>query len=515
MLEGRFGEPEVDEDAQEDNSEENKQDTKDAHSVEVLVNTHVAGRLQQLQRSVVDPNTKDTYIVQLPRILTATDVNVGAAVVHAFGDVASAKGIFKRRPFSLLGNSTVTAKASFLPDLKLETAVAKSIQLIPGTRPFNVNLSTTFAQSIFETVPIFGFQVTKNISDTKLALCSWSSGSQIWPLAIQRLVEPFFSLGMSEDVQIAQPSFLQVAFISLPKHSRSIGDDGDEADEEDEEEDETRKERQKMKSESGKAESYTIQMQASPMTGSLSFNYGRNLFSGKAADDAIRSEWSFEGYHPPRPESEYRSVRLEVMTTIGLDLSLGWHIRAVRQVGEFTRMGLGVGIQGMQGLVMTVSWNRLGQRIQLPISICSADVVNAEAAVISVVFPWLAYCAVEFGLLRPWTRKRRRELMSYRHKQLKKEIPRKRAESLQAIELMAHQVRRRQEKEKAHGGLVITKAEYGYIPSESRKNRGGRTESQVIDVTVPVAALVDQSQLVLPKKMAKVCDALSTRMDAG
>lgn len=94
-------------------------------------------------------------------------------------------------------------------------------------------------------------------------------------------------------------------------------------------------------------------------------------------------------------------------------------------------------------------------------------------------------------------------MMSRRHKQLKKQVPRKRAESLQAIELMTYQVRRRQEKEKAHGGLVITKAEYGYIPTESKKSRS-RAESQVIDVTVPVAALVDQGQLVVPKTMAQV-----------
>lgn len=401
-----------------------------------------------------------------------------------------------------------------MPDLKLETAVAKSFQLVPGTRPFNVNLNTTFAQSIFETLPVIGLQVTKHISDTKLALCSWSSGTLTWPLAIQRLVEPFFGLGMDEDVQVAQPSLLQVAFISLPKRYRSISDEDDE-DNDEEEEDETMQERQILKSEAGKAESWTVQMQASPMAGAVSFNYGRNLFSGKAADEAVRSEWNSEGYYPMPPESESRSVRLEVQTTIGLDLSLGWHIRGVRQVGEFTRMGLGIGIQGLQGLVMTVSWNRLGQKIQLPISICPADVVNAEASAIGVVFPWLAYCAVEFGFIRPRERRKRRQMMARWHKQLKKQIPRKRAESAQAIELMTHQVQRRQAREEANGGLVITKAEYGYIPSEGKKSRESGAENQVINVTIPVAALVDQGQLVIPKKLVKVSDSSLADSSSG
>lgn len=421
-------------------------------------------------------------------------------MVHVFGDAASAKGIMTRRPFSFLSNSAVTAKASLLPDLKLDTAIGKSVQLVPGTRPFNIHLSTTFAQSIFETLPILNLQVTKSISESKLALCSWSSGTVSWPLAIQRLVEPFFHLGIDDDVQIAQPSSLQVGFVSLPKRNKPISDEEDEDDDDDDEDDDAGG-RQIMESHAGKAESWSVQMQATPVTSALSFTYGRNLFSGKPAEDA-RSEWSAEGYYPSPADGESRAVRVEVQTTVGLDLSLGWHIRGIRQVGEYTRMGIGIGIQGLQGLVMTVSWNRLGQKIQLPISICPAEVVNAEAAAIGVIFPWLTYCAVEFGLIRPRERKRRRQLMSKQHKQLKKLIPRKREESLQAIELMTYQVQRRQAREESHGGLVITKAEYGYIPSEKRKT--GNAEKQVIDVTIPVAALVDQSQLVIPKKMTKV-----------
>lgn len=438
------------------------------------------------------------------RVLTSTDVNLGATVSHTFGDVAGAKGIFKRRPFSLLHNSVVTAKASVLPERELMMNVGKAVQLVPGTKPFHMNLSTTFSQSIFETLPVVGLQVTRSITNSKLVLCSWSSGTLNWPLAIQRLVEPFFGLG-SDEVTPVMSSF-QLALISLPKSKPAVYDDEDEEgpEEEEEDEDEEAKQQQRhiMRSEADQAESWNVQMQATPMNGALSFTYGRNLFSGKTASDT-RSEWSSEGYYPAPPELETRAVRLEIQTTVGFDLSLGWQIRGVRQVGEFTRMGLGVGIQGLQGLVMTVSWNRLGQRIQFPIAICPADVVNAEAAAVGVVFPWLAYCALEFGLIRPWGRRNRRLLMAKRHKQLKKLIPRKRAESQQAIELMTYQVQRRQGREESHGGLVITKAEYGYIPSESKKNKD-QAEDQVADVTIPVAALVDQGQLVIPKKMTKV-----------
>lgn len=80
----------------------------------------------------------------------------------------------------------------------------------------------------------------------------------------------------------------------------------------------------------------------------------------------------------------------------------------------------------------------------------------------------------------------------------------RRAESQQAIELMSEQVQRRQAKEAAQDGLVITKAEYGYWAPADKKLKGDAAESKIIDVTIPVAALVDRSQLIIPRDTTKV-----------
>ncbi|RJE18343.1 DnaJ domain protein [Aspergillus sclerotialis] len=491
LLEYLIGEARKDEeDAQAEDIEGDNQPSETS-GIEMVISTRVAGKLQKLQQKVIDPSSQTEYLVDLPRILAANDVSIGAAVSHVFGDAAGAKGIFKRRPFSILNDSAVTANVLLLPEPQLETSIGKSIQLVPGTRPFNVNLTTTFSQSLFEILPVVGLQITKNVSNTKLALCSWSSGTLEWPLVIQRLVEPFFGLGLEEGAALpVQLSSLQFAFFSFPKQQKVVGDGEGEEEGDDEVDDEvkesTQRARQQMKTEADKAVSWNVQMQATPENGALAFTYGRNIFSGKAADAVVRSEWSSEGYYP-MVESESRSLRLEVQTTVGLDFSLSWHLRGTRQVGEFTRMGLGVGIQS-QGLVMTVYWSRLGQRLQLPVSVCSLEVVSAEAAAFVVAVPWLAYCALEFGIIRPRQRKERRKLMIRRHKQLKKQIPMKKAESLQAVELMTNQVRLRQAREDERGGLVITKAEYGYIPSDKKK-KNNVAEPSVIDVTIPVAAL--------------------------
>lgn len=427
-------------------------------------------------------------------------MNLGASVSHAVGDLETAKGIFRRRPFSLLHNSVIAVSTTILPSRTLETSVTKAIQLIPGTKPFNVSLTTEFSESIFAIPPTIGLQVAKSLSDTQAAVCSWSSGMLRWPLAFQRL----FGLGLKDGSLplSVHSSAIQLAYVSLPK-SQDAANDEDEEKEDDDEDGE--RQDQNKKSGTDTAESLKFQMEASPANVGLSFTYSRNIFFGGAVNDAALSEWSSEGHHPLLQRSEPRSVRLHIDTTVGLDLSFGWHVRGTRRVGEFTRMGFGVGLQGLRGLVMTVSWDRLGQRIQLPIAICPLEAVNADVATLAVIFPWATYCAVEFGLLRPRERKRRRKMIARRHRELKKRVPKKRAESLQAIEMMASNVQRRQEREEANGGLVITRAEYGYIPSQRRKSRNVEAENRLIDVTIPVAALVDRSQLVIPHKMAKVC----------
>lgn len=267
------------------------------------------------------------------------------------------------------------------------------------------------------------------------------------------------------------------------------------------EEDDVHREVRLKKRQAKKAgEVVQFEVEASPVGGSFTLNYSRNVFSGRPANDPALSEWNSEGYHPSLPVSEPRSVRLEVTTTVGFDLSLSWNVIGLRQVGEFTRMGLGLSVVGNAGLMMTFSWRRLGQRINIPITLCPTEMVTSNVAALAITVPWLTYSAVEFGLLRPRERRRQRRRIAQRRKELKKSIPKRREESRQTVELMTEQVRRRQSREEAKGGLVINKAEFGYIPT----NEKAKDNAEVIEVTIPVAALVDHSQLTIPRETVKV-----------
>ncbi|GAB1193015.1 hypothetical protein APSETT444_002217 [Aspergillus pseudonomiae] len=445
--------------------------------------------------------------VPLPPIIASQEITLGATVNHVFGDVASQKGILSKRPFSFLRYSAVSVGAMVLPVPSVQANMVKAFTPVAGTNPFNVNFSSTFYKSPVKCPPAMAVQVMKEVGERKHAFCRWQSGTISWPGAVERLLSPFLDIGLDVDSAFTIPkqtSQFQVGLLALPKSQKQAAfmDDYDEESEDGEEESEYQQLRSKQRAEDKVGEAWQIGFSVSPEASGLQLSYGRNLFSGTAANDPLRSEWSSEGHYALPPANEPRSVRVEVTSTVNMDLSLSWKVEGSRQVGELTRMGLGIGVEGPHGLVMTVLWSRLGQRIKLPIAVCPIDVVNADAAALAVIFPWLAYCAWEFGFIRPRERKNRRRVIARRQKELKKLVPIKRAESLQATEIMTEQVRRRQAKEERQDGLVITKAEYGHFPSKKKGNDTGK-EYEVVDVTIPVASLVDRSQLVIPKNMVK------------
>ncbi|KAF7596546.1 hypothetical protein BBP40_000946, partial [Aspergillus hancockii] len=482
----------------------------DMDEPEMVINASISGQLQHLAQGVLlehEDGTRETRQVPLPPILASQEMTLGATVNRVFGDVASQKGILSWKPFSFLSYSGVSVGAMVLPVPSLQANLVKAVTPVAGTKHFRVNFSSAFYKSPVKCPPSVGIQVTKEVGERKHAFCRWQSGTISWPGALERLLKPFVDIGLDVDSAFTIPkqtSQFQLGIMSLPKSPQQTAfmDDYDDEPEEAEEESEYKQLRTKQREEDKVGEAWQVGFSATPEASGVSLSYARNLFSGKTVDDPVRSEWSSEGHYPMPTASEPRSVRVEVVSTINLDMSLAWKIEGSRQVGELTRMGFGVGVEGAHGLVMTVSWSRLGQRIKFPIAVCPLSMVNADAAAIAVIFPWVAYCALEFGFIRPRDRKNRRRVVARRRKELKKLVPNKRAESLQAIELMADQVRRRQAKEEKQDGLIITKAEYGHYPL---KKKGSHTinEDEVADVTIPVAALVDRSQLVIPKNMVK------------
>jgi DnaJ family protein C protein 11 len=443
--------------------------------------------------------------IPLPLTLATQNVSLGASVSRVFHE-QTGKGILNRWPLSFLQNSVATVNTTVLPAATIQTSLAKSFALVQGTRPFTVVATAIFSRSIFNAPPAIDMQLTKGVGEHKIAFCHWSSGFIGWPEIIQTLFAPYFGLApediLFEGQEVSQFQFGVASKPTVTAAIPSSDDDDDVSPDEDPAEDEQGALRAMQREKNRAAEAWQVAVSSSPLQTGVILKYSRNIFTGKSATNVL-SRWSSEKHYSVPPENEPRSVRLDIASTVSTDLSLSWSIHGSRQVSNLTRMGLGVGLQP-RGLVMTVSWSRLRQTIKLPIAVCPVDAVNQDSAALAVLLPLLTYCAVEFGFIRPRERRNRRKMIARRQKQLKKLIPQRKAESAQAIELMADQVRRRQEREAARGGLVITKAEYGHYPNRKWTRDGNAREPDVADVTIPVAALVDHGQLIISKTTAKV-----------
>ncbi|KAI9375943.1 hypothetical protein BJX61DRAFT_531174 [Aspergillus egyptiacus] len=512
---GIWGEREKDKDKEEEVDGEGSEESTESAEVEenegpeVSINAGISGHFQRLFNKVeieFDDGETDTRVVPLPLILSTQAVSLGASVNQVIRGLSGTKGVFGRWPLSVLQNSIASVNATVLPAPSLETSVAKSFALIPNTRPFTVMVDTAFSHSILQALPSVGLQVTKGIGAKKTAFCHWTSGFIGWPFALRALLAPIVALGEDDFLLEQAVSQFQFGIASRPPRpvaSMAEEDEDEPQPEEDEDEDEEYANlRVKEREERRVAEAWTFAASASPVSNGLIFKYSRNIFSGRSAIEPALSQWSSEKHYSIPPETEPRSVRLEINSTIDQNLSLSLNMQGSRQITDLTRMGIGVGLQP-RGLVLTVLWSRLGQKVSVPIALCPLESTTSNAATFALALPWLTYCAVEFGFIRPRNRRNRRKLIARRAKQLRKLVPQKRAEAMQAVELMADQVQRRQEKEAVRGGLVITKAEYGHYPTAKQREDDETKEPEVADVTVAVAALVDHGQLIISNKTVK------------
>ncbi|KAJ5350966.1 hypothetical protein N7541_008693 [Penicillium brevicompactum] len=494
-----------DEDAESEGKESEDAQDGGSEAAHLTLSTGIVGGLAHpVQKATVEyeDGTEGEETLKMPPILAAKNFRLGATLSPNVRSLVGTKGIWAKHPFALLRDSAVSFEGLLLPQPSLRATITRNFQPVAGVQPFNVSVTSIHSRSLGETPPSFEVQISRELFKKKIGVVSWSSGVCNWP---EFLLGWFPSIGMGIQSAFASANevgHLQIGLIApaaSPQAAMEVDEDEDEPSGDlDDDDNHSLKKRRTDHS----AEAWESHLQVSPGGGALVLKYSRNLFSGKPADDPVKTEWSSEGYFPMPAMDEARAVRLEVSTIASSDMSLSWTVKGIRRVGEYTRLGLGIGIAD-KGMMLTVTWRRLGQNIDIPVVICPASEATNGATALTAIFPWLAYCAVEFGYIRPRDRKKRRQEAARRHRELKKLLPQKREESLQAIELMTEQVQRRQGREEAHDGLVILKAEYGYIPPTNKKPKDGFTEPRVIDVTIPVAALVNRGQLVISKKSIK------------
>lgn len=439
--------------------------------------------------------------VELPRSIFTRAFSLGTSVHYSAPESISTDGKKAGFILALFRGSAIEVGGVLLPRPVLRTAISRSVIPVSGARALIVRLQATCHNPISLVPPIVDISLQRQIGLSQYIFASWNSGASLWPDFVSRFLAPLVDVGVNPDAPLTLSggaSRFAIGYSSLAGYIAPTGDSK-------EAEDASEIPQLPIKSNAG--ESWGFELEASPNGSALSVSYGRNVFRG-TVDPPMRSQWSAEGKHNRHSGTslarESQAVRLDLQSSIGNDLSISWLVRGSRKFGDFTRMGLAVGVQGPRGLVLSITWSRLGQTINLPIAVCPIEFVDPDVIALAISLPWVAYGLIEYGLVRPIARRKRRNAVAKRREHLKKHTAKRRMESFQAIQLMTDHVNRRQAKEAERGGLVIVKAEYGEASSTRRRRASSGSSENLIDVTIPMAALVDQSQLVIPRQVNKV-----------
>jgi DnaJ family protein C protein 11 len=425
-------------------------------------------------------------LVRKSKLLMSQDFQLDVGLQHNFINVNKRDSVSD----SWLEGCQISCSTSLLPKRTYKVGLARALAPFGTRHPFQVALEARMADTM-NTAPELSASILRVVSENQHLYCRMDSGSLHWhPLLFHYIISPLFNPSgfvISRDM----PMSMHIGW----KWDTMRSIDTDEGTE--------RHPERSAETANTANESWHVVAGAWAYTdASVRVIYGRDVFV-RHKSPPLRSRVSNGGEATPLQKSiRYPAgssgVSLEIETTLGLNLGLGGMVRGTKKVSDFTRIGLGIGLQG-QGLFVAFSWNRLGQNINVPIIILPPQVVNPMTVLGTIAIPWGLYAAFEFMVLRPQERRSRQKLIRRKRKELRANVAKRRLEAEQAIELMRPVVEYKQGLEQESGGLVIVKALYGVRNADTDTFR----PDEVVDVTIPLAGMIDGSQLSLSRRLNK------------
>ncbi|WVN90172.1 uncharacterized protein L203_105408 [Cryptococcus depauperatus CBS 7841] len=152
------------------------------------------------------------------------------------------------------------------------------------------------------------------------------------------------------------------------------------------------------------------------------------------------------------------------------------------------------------GIILKFKFNRLGQKISVPILL--SERIDPMILFGTTLLPAVTYAGVYKYYLVPRKKNRVKERMKELREENQEFIKQKREDAKGAVEIMERSVEAKIIQERQHNGLIIVSAYYGLASSFTPHGITGSNLSEeneeVIDVTVPVQALVQDSRLYIP-----------------
>jgi DnaJ family protein C protein 11 len=450
----------------------------------------ISGGMQQME-AILAP-TKDVH--HMPQFTTQKysfykmaneSVNIGTNVRHTFPE--QMEGENNNTIASKLQGLDVDIGMALLPHRSFQIGLGKAIHFAKAASPFGITVRTEMKDSPTICPPTFTVGVNHQIGRNQLCALNWISGEFDYPSFLRSVVfNPRWA------IEGRRVPGMTLVYLWAENASRLESEDEDDFDP-DAASKNAVSANQVWKFTAGASSAYT----------SLSVNYGRDIFK-RTDESPIRSMIRNSGEAVPpsfKPKiSSPRGIRLDAAVSIGIPAILDCSVRGTRRIGDFSSVGLGVGINQAYGIYLDLSWSRLGQSISIPVLLFfNEEELSLKAFFYTVSVPCILYSAFEFIIMRPHIRRKRRRLIATQRKKLRENVVKRRAEAEEATLLMTPAVEHRQALENERGGLVILRAHYGVRgPGPNSWNA-----AEVAEVTISLAALVDNGQVALPKGLDK------------
>ncbi|KAL0904243.1 hypothetical protein M5K25_026326 [Dendrobium thyrsiflorum] len=186
--------------------------------------------------------------------------------------------------------------------------------------------------------------------------------------------------------------------------------------------------------------------------------------------------------------------------------ALEFEIGGGRIISEFSTVRLLYNI-GIQGISWKFELHRGGQKLIIPVLLSSE--FNALFATSALVVPSSLYFVLKKYVLKPYHRNRERQKKLDKMAKSSIQVQEARKVAKKAQKILETVSNRKKNKQLENGGLVISKAVYGNLQEmersgEHREDQNDEVASQVLDVTLPLNFLVnDSGQLKLHEGIKK------------
>ncbi|KAJ3949289.1 uncharacterized protein N0V96_000404 [Colletotrichum fioriniae] len=198
-------------------------------------------------------------------------------------------------------------------------------------------------------------------------------------------------------------------------------------------------------------------------------------------------------------------LELELCTNTLLDRHLA--VRNLWPVGRFSKLGLELGVS-LHSLHLSLYWSRLSQRLSIPLLLSPRADYTPSVFFYAAAVPLLAFAARHFLSFSSKPKRARGA-----HFGEEAYVARKRAAADDIAVVLSGAVEARQRVERQRGGLVILSAKFG-VRGEGQAGDGEDegdgdgdpdcwAAEEVADVTVAVAALVEDGRLRIPAGVRK------------